>query len=108
MSSSPTWCDVLRLAGGVTVGNRVMLGGQVGVANQAKIGDGAIATGQTGIASSIAAGAIVSGSPALPNKLSKKNLTDFVQWLDTIPCYTLNMSSIKDAVNVINNLLLDK
>ena len=60
------------LAGGVTIGNRVMLGGQVGVANQAKIGDGAIATAQTGINSHVTPGAIVSGSPAMPNKLYLK------------------------------------
>ena len=60
------------LAGGVTIGNRVMLGGQVGIANQAKIGDGAIASAQTGITSSVAPGAIVSGSPAMPNKLYLK------------------------------------
>ena len=60
------------LAGGVTIGNRVMLGGQVGIANQAKIGDGAIASAQTGITSSVSPGAIVSGSPAMPNKLYLK------------------------------------
>ena len=65
-------CGQAGLAGGVTVGNQVMLGGQVGVANKAKIGDGAIAAAQTGITSSISAGAIVSGNPALPNKLSLK------------------------------------
>lgn len=60
------------LAGGVKVGNRVLLGGQVGVANQAKIGDGAIATAQTGIHGDIPPGEIVSGSPAVTNKLYLK------------------------------------
>ena len=60
------------LAGGVIVGDRVMLGGQVGIANQAKIGNGAIAAAQTGITSNIAPGAIVSGNPAIPNKLNLK------------------------------------
>lgn len=60
------------LAGGVIIGNRVMLAGQVGVANQAKIGDGAIAAAQAGITSGVAAGAIVSGTPAMPNKLYLK------------------------------------
>lgn len=60
------------LAGGVTVGNRVILAGQVGVANQAKIGDGAIASAQTGIHNDIPAGEVVSGSPAVPNKLYLK------------------------------------
>lgn len=60
------------LAGGVKLGNGVMLGGQVGVANNAKIGDGAIATAQTGISRDVTPGAIVSSSPAVPNKLYLK------------------------------------
>ncbi len=60
------------IAGSVTVGNRVILAGQVGVANQAKIGDGAIASAQTGIHGEVGAGEIVSGSPAVPNKLYLK------------------------------------
>ena len=57
------------LAGGVTVGNRVILAGQVGIANQVKIGDGAIATAQAGVHRDVEPGAIVSGYPAIPNKL---------------------------------------
>ncbi len=57
------------LAGGVTVGDRVILAGQVGVANQVTIGDGAIATAQTGIHRDVDPGQIVSGYPAIPNKL---------------------------------------
>jgi UDP-3-O-[3-hydroxymyristoyl] glucosamine N-acyltransferase len=60
------------LAGGVTVGNRVILAGQVGIANQAKIGDGAIASAQTGIHGDVPPGEIVSGSPAVSNKLYLK------------------------------------
>jgi UDP-3-O-[3-hydroxymyristoyl] glucosamine N-acyltransferase len=60
------------MAGGVTLGNRVILAGQSGVANKAKIGDGAIASAQTGIASDVAPGEIVSGSPAIPHKLYLK------------------------------------
>lgn len=57
------------MAGGVKVGNRVILAGQVGIANQAKIGDGAIATAQSGIHADVEPGAIVSGTPAVANKL---------------------------------------
>jgi UDP-3-O-[3-hydroxymyristoyl] glucosamine N-acyltransferase len=60
------------LAGGVNVGNRVILAGQVGIANQAKIGDGAIATAKTGVHNNVEAGAIVSGTPAVPHKLFLK------------------------------------
>ncbi|MEB3339789.1 UDP-3-O-(3-hydroxymyristoyl)glucosamine N-acyltransferase [Okeania sp.] len=60
------------LAGGVKLGDNVILAGQVGVANQAKIGNGAIATAQAGVHNDIAAGEIVSSSPAVPNKIYLK------------------------------------
>jgi UDP-3-O-[3-hydroxymyristoyl] glucosamine N-acyltransferase len=60
------------VAGGVKVGNRVILAGQVGVANQSKIGDGAIATAQSGIHGDVEPKAIVSGSPAVDNKIYLK------------------------------------
>ncbi|MEG4494613.1 UDP-3-O-(3-hydroxymyristoyl)glucosamine N-acyltransferase [Microcoleus sp. D3_18_C4] len=60
------------MAGGVKIGNNVILAGQVGIANQAKIGDGAIATAKAGIHSDVAAGAIVTGVPAIPHKLFLK------------------------------------
>ncbi len=60
------------LAGGVKVGNRVILAGQVGIANQAKIGDGAIVSAQSGVHNDIEAGQVMSGSPAVPNKLYLK------------------------------------
>jgi UDP-3-O-[3-hydroxymyristoyl] glucosamine N-acyltransferase len=50
----------------------VILGGQVGVANQAKIGDGVQAGAQCGIHNDIEPGAIVIGSPAIPYKLFLK------------------------------------
>ena len=60
------------MAGGVKIGNNVILAGQVGIANQAKIGDGAIATAKAGIHSDVPAGAIVTGVPAIPHKLFLK------------------------------------
>lgn len=62
-------CAQVGLAGSTDVGNRVILAGQVGVAGHCKIGDGAIATAQSGIPSEVAAGAVVSGYPAMDNKL---------------------------------------
>jgi UDP-3-O-[3-hydroxymyristoyl] glucosamine N-acyltransferase len=57
------------LAGSTRVGNRVIITGQAGVVGHVTIGDGAIITPQTGVAGDIAAGAIVSGSPAIDHKL---------------------------------------
>jgi UDP-3-O-[3-hydroxymyristoyl] glucosamine N-acyltransferase len=62
-------CAQVGLAGSTEVGNNVILAGQVGVAGHCKVGDGAIATAQTGIPSDVPAGAVVSGYPAIDNKL---------------------------------------
>jgi UDP-3-O-[3-hydroxymyristoyl] glucosamine N-acyltransferase len=62
-------CAQAGLAGSTEVGKSVILAGQVGVAGHCKIGDGVIATAQSGIPNDVPAGAIVSGYPAIDNKL---------------------------------------
>jgi UDP-3-O-[3-hydroxymyristoyl] glucosamine N-acyltransferase len=62
-------CAQVGLAGSTEIGNKVILAGQVGVAGHCKIGDGTIATAQSGIPSDVPAGAVVSGYPAIDNKL---------------------------------------
>jgi UDP-3-O-[3-hydroxymyristoyl] glucosamine N-acyltransferase len=62
-------CAQAGLAGSTDVGKNVILAGQVGVAGHCRIGDGAIATAQSGIPNDVAAGAVVSGYPAIDNKL---------------------------------------
>ena len=78
--------NLVHIAHGVTVGQRVIfaaqvgvsgstvveddviLAGQVGVAGHLTIGKGVIATAQTGIPNSVQAGAFVSGYPAISNR----------------------------------------
>lgn len=62
-------CAQVGLAGSTEVGNNVILAGQVGVAGHCKIGDGAMATAQSGIPNDVPAKAVVSGYPAIDNKL---------------------------------------
>ena len=62
-------CAQAGLAGSTEVGKNVILAGQVGVAGHCKIGDGAIATAQSGIPNDVPAGTVVSGYPAIDNKL---------------------------------------
>ena len=57
------------IAGGAQIGNGVILAGQVGISNKVKIGDRVIASSKTGIVSNIESGKVVSGFPAIPNKL---------------------------------------
>jgi UDP-3-O-[3-hydroxymyristoyl] glucosamine N-acyltransferase len=62
-------CAQVGLAGSSKIGRSVILTGQVGVAGHLEIGDRVIATAQTGIPSSIEPDKVVSGYPAIDNKL---------------------------------------
>jgi UDP-3-O-[3-hydroxymyristoyl] glucosamine N-acyltransferase len=62
-------CAQVGLAGSTEIGRRVILTGQVGVVGHCKVGENAIVTPQSGVANDIAAGALVSGSPAVDHKL---------------------------------------
>lgn len=62
-------CSQVGIAGSTEIGNRVILTGQVGVVGHCKVGDNAIVTPQSGVAGDIAAGALVSGAPAVDHKL---------------------------------------
>ena len=70
-------CAQAGLAGSSDVGRNVILAGQVGVAGHCKIGDGAIATAQSGIPNDVPARAIVSGYPAIDNKLWRRSVAVF-------------------------------
>jgi len=61
-------CAQVGLAGSTEIGNRVILTGQVGVVGHVKVGDNAIVTPQSGVAGDIAAGALVSGAPAVDHR----------------------------------------
>jgi UDP-3-O-[3-hydroxymyristoyl] glucosamine N-acyltransferase len=62
-------CAQVGLAGSTEIGNRAILTGQVGVVGHCKVGENAIVTPQSGVAHDIAAGAFVSGAPAVDHKL---------------------------------------
>ena len=57
------------IAGGAQIGDGVILAGQVGIANRAVVGDYAIASSKSGIHGEVAAGELVSGYPAISNRL---------------------------------------
>ncbi len=57
------------IAGGAIIGDGVILAGQVGVGNRVKVGANVIASSKCGIHADIKAGEVVSGFPAIPNKL---------------------------------------
>lgn len=61
-------CAQVGLAGSTEIGNKAILTGQVGVVGHCKVGENAIVTPQSGVANDIAAGALVSGSPAVDHR----------------------------------------
>jgi UDP-3-O-[3-hydroxymyristoyl] glucosamine N-acyltransferase len=61
-------CSQVGLAGSTEIGRKVILTGQVGVVGHCTVGDNAIVTPQSGVANDIAAGAIVSGAPAVDHR----------------------------------------
>jgi UDP-3-O-[3-hydroxymyristoyl] glucosamine N-acyltransferase len=67
-------CSQTGLAGSTVLGNDVLLAGQVGISGHLTIHDKAIVYAQSGIGGDVAAGAVVSGSPAY----------DAREWLRTI------------------------
>ena len=62
-------CSQVGLGGSTEIGARAILTGQVGVVGHCKVGEGAIVTPQSGVANDVAAGALVSGAPAVDHKL---------------------------------------
>ena len=70
-------CAQVGLAGSSKIGCSVILTGQVGVAGHLEIGDRVVATAQTGIPNSIEADKVVSGYPAIDNKLWLKSSAVF-------------------------------
>ncbi len=62
-------CSQVGLGGSTEIGARAILTGQVGVVGHCKVGEDAIVTPQSGVANDVAAGALVSGAPAVYHKL---------------------------------------
>ena len=67
-------CAQVAIAGSTRLGNFVVLGGQVGVVGHIEIGDGVQVGAQSGLSKSVAAKAILWGTPAQPMRETKEQL----------------------------------
>ena len=65
------------IAGGAIIGDGVILAGQVGVGNRVTVGEKVIASSKTGIHTDIPANQVISGFPAMPNRLWLKCSANF-------------------------------
>jgi UDP-3-O-[3-hydroxymyristoyl] glucosamine N-acyltransferase len=87
-------CSQVGVGGSSHVGDNVILAGQVGVAGHLTIGNGAVATAQTGIPGDVAAGATVSGYPAMENR----------QWLRAVAVFNKLPELAKTVRKLSRNL----
>jgi len=65
------------IAGSATLGRHVTLGGQVAIVDHLTIGDNAMISGQSGVFNNVAAGAILSGTPAIHHQSRLKSAAVF-------------------------------
>jgi len=65
------------IAGSTRLGKHVTLGGQVAIVDHLIIGDNAMISGQSGVFNNLAAGAVVSGTPAIPHQSRLKSAAVF-------------------------------
>ena len=65
------------LAGSSGVGKNVVLAGQVGVVGHSFIGDGVVVTAQSGVPGDVAAGSVISGSPAFEHRRWLRSVAAF-------------------------------
>jgi UDP-3-O-[3-hydroxymyristoyl] glucosamine N-acyltransferase len=67
-------CGMVGISGSVTIGDRVRLGGGVGIGDHVRIGDQAVVGAGSGVGSNVAAGAFVTGYPAVPHQRALENI----------------------------------
>jgi UDP-3-O-[3-hydroxymyristoyl] glucosamine N-acyltransferase len=65
-------CGLAGIAGSAVIGDRVVIASAVGVADHVTIGDGATIAATSGVATKVPAGAIYSGTPAVPHAQSQE------------------------------------
>jgi UDP-3-O-[3-hydroxymyristoyl] glucosamine N-acyltransferase len=77
-------CAQAGLAGSTHIGRNAILAGQSGVAGHCTVGDGVIITAQSGTHGDIPAGAVMSGSPAFPNRQWLRSTATFQRLPDLL------------------------
>jgi UDP-3-O-[3-hydroxymyristoyl] glucosamine N-acyltransferase len=86
------------ISGSVEIGDRVLLGGGVGVADHIKIGSDAVVAAGSGVGTNVAAGARVSGYPAMPHERT----VDILAFLSRHKRFLRELDDIKARVAAID------
>ena len=70
-------CGKVGISGSVTIGHRVRIGGGVGIGDHVRVGDEAVIGAGSGVVTNVAAGAFVSGYPAVQHPRAIENISIF-------------------------------
>ncbi len=97
-------CGNVGISGSVEIGDRVLLGGGVGVADHVRIGSDAVVAAGSGVGSNVAAGAKVSGFPAMPHERS----LDIYAFLSRHRRYARDLEDVKSRVAAMENPAREK
>jgi UDP-3-O-[3-hydroxymyristoyl] glucosamine N-acyltransferase len=90
------------IAGSCTVGDDVVLAGQVGVANHVQLGNRVMATAQTGIPNSVDDGAYLSGYPAIEHAAWLKSSAVF----RTLPALRKRVATLEQRLAELEEKLM--
>ena len=88
-------CGQAGLAGSVQLGNNVVVGGKASVADNLTIGDNAVIAGNSGVASSVPAGRMVMGYPAV----KMDTFTDLYKAQRRLPRLLRDFATLQKAVS---------
>ena len=72
-------CGQVGIAGSSKIGNKTILAGQVGVSGHLKVGENVIANAQSGIVKNVKSGSHVMGMPAVDHKNFNKSYAIFLK-----------------------------
>jgi UDP-3-O-[3-hydroxymyristoyl] glucosamine N-acyltransferase len=92
-------CAQAGLAGSSVLGRNVLLAGQVGVSGHLMIHDNAVVYAQSGIGGDVAAGAVVSGSPAFDAATWRRAITAFPK----LPAILRTMRQLEKRLERLEN-----
>jgi len=97
-------CGQAGLAGSSILGRNVLLAGQAGVSGHLTIHDNAVVYAQSGIGGDVAAGAVVSGSPAFDAREWRRAVTVFPK----LPELLKNLRDLTKRVRELENALQER
>ena len=92
------------ISGSTTIGKHVTLAGQVGLVGHIQIGDHVMIGAQSGVTKSVPEKAILSGSPAVDQRIWKKSQVSLLKLPDALKTIRLMEQKIRELEKQVHNI----